>query len=72
MYFPIIFSNHLIALALPFLYYPCVFVCVISFLHLAFFIGMIIVNVFMKDNEPGKGPRTTVSRIMWACNYPLT
>ena len=65
------FANHLIALSLPFLYYPSVFVCVISFIHLACFLGIVIVNVFIKDNEPGKGPRTTASRIMWMSTYFL-
>lgn len=53
------------------LYTPSIFLCVLAFIHFALFGAMIVVNVFIKDAEPGQGSRTTVSRIIWGCKYFL-
>lgn len=52
---------------MPLLYMPSVLVCVLAFVHFGLFVGLIIVNVFIRDLERGKGARTTASRIMWGC-----
>ena len=49
MYFPIIFGNHLVCLALPLLYLPEVVTAVLGFIHFGLFIGLLIVNIFIKD-----------------------
>ena len=58
----------MIALALPLLYFPSVYICVVAFVHFGLFLALIIVNVFIKDLEPGNGARTMASRIIWGCN----
>ncbi len=50
---------------MPIVYTASIFVCVLAFIHFALFAAMIIVNVFIKDAEPGQGNRTSVSRIIW-------
>jgi hypothetical protein len=50
---------------MPLLYMPSVFVCVIAFVHFGLFCALIIVNIFIRDLEPGNGTRTQVSRIIW-------
>lgn len=57
----------MIAIALPILYFPSVFICVVAFIHFTLFLALIIVNVFIKDLDPGNGARTNVSRIIWGC-----
>jgi hypothetical protein len=46
-------------------------VCVLAFIHFALFAALVIVNVFIKDAEPGAGTKTSVSRIVWGCNFYL-
>lgn len=75
MSFPIIFANHVVALAMPLLYIPSVFICVVAFIHFGLFVALIIVNVFIRDLDPGNGSRTISSRIIWGrkhifiCSY---
>jgi len=38
-----------IALAMPLVYLPSIFVCVVAFIHFGLFIGLVIVNVFIRD-----------------------
>lgn len=52
---------------MPLVYLPSVFVCVVAFIHFGFFLGLVIVNVFIKDLEPGNGARTIATRVFWAC-----
>ncbi len=68
MYFPIIYTTHMAALALCLLYIPYIFETVMAYVHLALFMGLILVNIFLKDEEPGNGNKTTASRIIWARN----
>lgn len=42
MYFAIIFGNHICAIFLPMAYRPDMFASVVSFVHLAFFLTMLI------------------------------
>lgn len=51
VYFPVIYAYHVIALAVPILYNPSVFVCVLGFIHFALFVALVIINVFIKDVE---------------------
>ena len=57
------------SLALTLLYIPYIFETIMAYIHLAAFIGLLLVNIFVKDVEPGNGNRTTVSRIIWASNF---
>lgn len=50
---------------MPLLYMPSVLVCVLAFVHFGLFVALIIVNVFIRDLERGKGARTTASRVIW-------
>jgi hypothetical protein len=56
---------------MPILYTASIFVCVLAFIHFALFAALIIVNVFISDEEPGKGNKTSVSRILWGSNHYL-
>lgn len=71
MSFPIIFANHVIALATPLLYMPSVFICVVAFVHFGLFVALVIVNVFIRDLDPGNGSRTIASRLIWARKSPF-
>lgn len=62
--FPVIFANHCVALAIPILYYPSIFMCVMGWIHFGLFIALLVVNIFIRDLEPN-GSRTMVSRIIW-------
>jgi hypothetical protein len=44
---------------------PHVFTCVIAFVHFGCFFALVIVNIFIRDLEPGRGTRTTISRGIW-------
>ena len=68
MFFPIIYSYHVIALALPMIYNPSIFLCVIAWVHFGLFIGLLILNIFVKEVEPGQGARTSATRILWGSN----
>lgn len=53
---------------MPVLYFPSPFICVICFIHFGIFVALIIVNVFIRDLEPGNGARTIASRVIWGRN----
>lgn len=57
------------SLSLCLLYIPYIFETVMAYVHLGLFMIMILVNIFIKDEEPGNGNRTTATRVIWACNY---
>jgi hypothetical protein len=59
------------ALALCLLYVPYIFETIMAYIHLAAFLALLIVNVFLKDAEPGNGHRTMASRILWASKMYL-
>lgn len=63
-----IFGNHVAAVGLIILYIPYIYSAVIGFLHFAAFLALVIVNIFIKDAEPGNGSRTKVSRLLWGSN----
>lgn len=52
IYFPIIFSQHIGAIALIIIYIPYVYSAVIGFLHFAAFVTLIILNICVKDADP--------------------
>ena len=68
VYFPIIYTNHMACLILSLCYIPFIFEAIIAYVHFACFCGLIIINIFIKDAEEGKGNRTKASRIMWLSN----
>jgi hypothetical protein len=51
---------------MPILYFPCTFIAVIAYVHFGFYLALIIVNIILKDAEPGQGLRTLLSRVFWA------
>ena len=61
-----IFANHVIALAVPIIYKPEAVSVVFAFIHFGLFVGLIIVNVFVKNESADSGNRTLISRIIWA------
>ena len=65
MYFPIIFAYHIAAMSLIIVYVPYIFSAVIGFLHWVCFIALIILNICIKDAEPGNGSRTKGTRVVW-------
>ena len=71
MYFPILFANHIAAIALIIVYVPYTFSAVIGFLHFVCFIALIILNICIKDAEPGNGSRTKGTRVVWASTWPI-
>ena len=71
MYFGVIFGSHCSALFLPLMYYPSIFTCVVSYLHLACFIGMLINSICMGEEQPGQGGRTITNRVLWISNTLL-
>jgi hypothetical protein len=58
-------------LILSLCYIPHIFEAVLAYVHFACFCGLIIINIFIKDAEEGKGNRTKASRIMWLSKYFL-
>jgi len=40
-----------------------------AYVHLALFIALLLVNIFVQDVEPGNGNRTNVSRVLWAGTF---
>ena len=52
-------------MALTLCFIPYIFEAILAYIHFAMFCGMIIVNIFIKDAEPGNGNRTKVTRIFW-------
>jgi hypothetical protein len=54
------------------IYIPYVFSAVIGFFHFACFLALIILNIFIKDAEPGNGSRTKGTRVVWGRNKYLT
>jgi hypothetical protein len=68
VYFPIIFTNHIGAIALIIVYIPYTFAVVIGFLHFLCFLVLIVLNICIKDAEPGNGSRTKGTRVVWASN----
>lgn len=69
VYFPIIFTNHIGAIALIIVYIPYTFAVVIGFLHFLCFLVLIILNICIKDAEPGQGSRTKGTRIVWGRTF---
>lgn len=69
MYFSIIFGGHASASIFALAYYPSVFTCVIGYLHLGCFCGMLINTICVKEKEAGKGGKTTTNRIFWICTW---
>ena len=55
-------------LSLSLCYIPYIFEAIFAYVHFACFCGMIIVNIFIKDAEPGQGNRTRASRVLWLSN----
>jgi hypothetical protein len=68
VYFPIIITNHIGAIALIIVYIPYVYSAVIGFFHFLAFIALIIINICIKDAEPGNGSRTKGTRVVWGSN----
>jgi hypothetical protein len=52
-------------LALTLCYYPYIFAAINAYIHFAAFIALVIVNIFIKDAEPGSGNRTKATRVLW-------
>jgi hypothetical protein len=71
VYFPIIFTNHIGAIALIIVYIPYIFSAVIGFLHFVCFVALIILNICIKDADPGQGSRTKGSRVVWGSKCPF-
>lgn len=69
VYFPIIYTNHMACLSFSLCYIPYIFEAILAYIHFALFLGLIIVNIFVKDAEPGQGNRTKASRILWLCKW---
>ena len=65
VYFPIMFSQHVGAIALIILYIPYIFSAVIGFFHFICFLVLVILNICIKDAEPGNGSRTKGTRVVW-------
>lgn len=57
------------SLALTLLYIPYIFETIMAYIHLAAFIALLLINIFVQDVEPGNGNRTTISRVLWAGNF---
>lgn len=82
VYFPIIFSFHIGAIALIILYIPYKFAVVMAFLHFVCFIVLIILNICIRDepenkekkegDEERKTPRTKGTRVVWLSKLDLT
>ncbi len=36
-------------------------------MHFVCFLGLLVVNIFIKDAEPGNGNRTKATRVFWLC-----
>jgi len=72
VYFPIIFAYHIGGLTLIILYIPYIYAAVVAFIHFLCFIVLIILNIFIKDVEPGQGSRTKGTRVVWASNEYFT
>lgn len=72
VYFPIIFAYHIGAISMIIVYIPYIFSAVIGFLHFAAFVALVILNIFIKDAEPGNGSRTKGSRVVWGRNHNIT
>ena len=64
-----IYTNHLACMVLTLCFIPYVFEAILAYIHFACFCGMIIVNIFIKDAEPGNGNRTKVTRILWISKF---
>ena len=60
------------SMALTLLYIPYIFETIMAYIHLAAFIALLLVNIFVQDVEPGNGNRTTISRVLWAGKFLLT
>ena len=56
-------------MALTLCFIPYIFEAILAYIHFAMFCGMIIVNIFIKDAEPGNGNRTKVTRIFGQVKY---
>ena len=69
VYFPIIYANHIGAMALIIVYVPYVFSAIIGFLHFLCYIVLVVLNVCVKDVEPGSGSRTRGTRIVWGSKH---
>jgi hypothetical protein len=69
VYFPLLFALHVGAISMIILYIPLVFSAVIGFLHFVCFLVLIILNICIKDVEPGNGSRTKGTRVVWGSTY---
>lgn len=54
------------SMSLTLLYIPYIFETIMAYIHLALFIVLLLVNIFVQDIGPGNGNRTTISRALWA------
>lgn len=52
-------------LAFSLCYIPYIFEAILAYIHFACFMGLLIVNIFVGDAEPGQGNRTRASRVLW-------
>ena len=48
-----------------------IFAAILAYIYFAMFCGILIVNIFVKDAEPGNGNRTKVTRIFWVSKIIL-
>ena len=69
VYFPILFTLHVGAIAPIIIYIPYVFSAVIGFFHFICFLVLLILNICIKDAEPGNGSRTKGTRVVWGRTY---
>lgn len=49
IYFPIIYTTHMASLSLLLLYIPYIFETIMAYIHLALFIALLLVNIFIQD-----------------------
>lgn len=56
-------------LALTLCYIPYIFEAILAYVHFACFLGLIVVNIFVKDAEPGQGNRTRATRVLWLSKF---